>query len=161
MPSRYTNTWVENTPTPTDNAGYIYQYMQRLRVDFRERMQAPEWSVGYRLKDLGTVSAGTVTLDLNEGDCFRCVLPTSGTVTFDLSNFPNNAYDEKVLPFITIIIRMPSSGTPTVAWSSKFKVAVPFSLITANNTYSILQAMMYDTTASNVILMPLVTGVAV
>lgn len=160
MASRYTHIWDENTPTATDIMGYMYQHMQNLKTDVRERMQYPAWPVGYKLLDLGTVSAGTVSLDLSIADTFLCVLPSSGIVTFQIINAPVNTYDEKVMSMVTLVIKMPSSGTPTVAWASNIKYPTgSATLSTTNDTYSIIQFITFDGGA-NYILMPLVTGVS-
>ena len=145
MASRYSQAWTETTPVPSDILGYVYQHMQNLRRDFRERMNCPEWSIYYRLKDLGTVAAGTVNLDLSQGDCFLCTLPTSGTVTFDITNAPSNSYDEKVMLMITLVIKNPSSGTPIITWASKFK-KTPSVIDQTANKYSVVQIISWDCT---------------
>lgn len=160
MASRYSHVWNEATPAATDVMGYMYEHMQNLKTDVRERMQYPAWAVGYKLSDLGTVSAGTVSLDLNTADVFLCTLPSSGTVTFEITNAPVNMYDEKVMSMVTLVIKMPSSGTPTIAWASNIKyLAGSGALLTTNNTYSIVQFITFNG-GTNYIMMPLVTGVS-
>ena len=158
MPSRYTNVWDETSPKVTDIAGYMYQHMQNLKIDVRERMQYPAWCVRYKLVELGTVSAGTVNLNISSGDAFSCTLPTSGTVTFDVTNVPSNDYDEKITIFLTIIVKMPSSGTPSIAWSSKFKSIAGFTPSTTANSYTIYQAISVDISTPTFALMPIITG---
>ena len=145
MASRYSQVWTETTPVPSDILGYVYQHMQNLRRDFRERMNCPEWSIYYRLKDLGTVAAGTVNLDLSQGDCFLCTLPNSGTVTFSVINAPSNSYDEKVMVMFTLVVKNPSSGTPTVAWSSQFK-KYSTDIDTTANKHTVFQYISWDCT---------------
>ena len=84
-------------------------------------MKAPPWSIAYALNQLGTVSAGTVTIDMTKGDYHTMTLPTSGTVTIAITNVPSNYYDEKVASMLTIEITNPASGSATVTWPATVK----------------------------------------
>ena len=121
MASRYTNVYSTSTPANTEKAGLGAQEIRNVKLDIEERLKAPPWSIAYALNQLGTVSAGTVTIDMSEGDYHTMTLPTSGTVTIAITNVPSNSYDEKVASMLTIEITNPASGSATVTWPATVK----------------------------------------
>lgn len=144
MATRYTRVWDTSKPAATDPIGYAYRDMQWVKQDIEERIKCPEWAVAYRLCELGDVSAGVVELDVSQGDVFTATLPGSGTVTFDIINVTSNSYDEKVAVFVILIITNPSSGAPTVAWSSKIKWAFTTPISPTSNARTIYQFITTD-----------------
>ena len=65
---------------------------------------------------LGTVPAGTIGIDLSNGNVVTATLPTSGTVTFTFTTgVTTNAVS------FTLYLTNPASGTPTLAWPASVK----------------------------------------
>lgn len=121
MASRYTNVYSTSTPANTEKAGLGAQEIRNVKLDVEERLKAPPWSIAYALNALGAVTAGTVTIDMSDGDYHTMTLPTSGTVTIAITNVPSNSYDEKVASMLTIEITNPASGSAKVTWPASVK----------------------------------------
>jgi hypothetical protein len=121
MASRYTNVYSTSTPANTEKAGLGAQEIRNVKLDVEERLKAPPWAIAYKLYEHGTVTAGTVTIDLDDGDYHTMTLPTSGTVVIAITNFASNAYDEKVASMLTIEITNPASGSADVTWPATVK----------------------------------------
>ena len=121
MSSRYTNVYSTSAPANTEKAGLGAQEIRNWKVDVEERLQAPPWALAYKLNQLGTVTASTVTIDFDSGDYHTLTLPTSGTVVIAITNVPSNAYDEKVASMLTLEITNPASGSATVTWPAAVK----------------------------------------
>lgn len=121
MATRYTTVDSMDTPANTEKAGLGAQAIRNVKVYVKERMQAPPWAIAYALHEHGSVTAGTVTIDMNDGDYHTMTLPTSGTVVIAISNVPSNAYDEKVASMITLEITNPASGSAVVTFPASVK----------------------------------------
>lgn len=117
MASRYTRSWDIATPANTEAAGLLGQWMRYVKVDFQQRLTAPEWTISFKAKTHTTPTAGaTEYIDFDDGDVHLIPLPTSGTTTLAFSDVPSNAYDEKIATQLTVIVQNPATGSCTLAW---------------------------------------------
>ena len=85
---------------------------------------------------LGTLAAGTVNIDLSNGNVVTATLPTSGTVTFTFTTGVSSG----AVSF-TLYLTNPASGTPTINWP----VAVEWTRILSFNNPPV-----YSTTSNKI-----------
>lgn len=117
--SSYTRAWNEAIPTDQTLLGNFYDELQKIKVDFRERMTNYNWTAHELITNMGNVS-GALTVDTSLGNAFTMVL--TGNIT---SISLTNASDDH-LTSVLLFIKQDSTGGRTLPLATATQIKWPY-----------------------------------
>lgn len=136
----FSETWDETTPTSADKAGLVYQLMQYLKRDLRERYYLKPWPTADIVQTIA-YSSGTLTIDCSLANVFEITLGANVSAT-SITNVPPSGYEFT----IELHLIQDATGGRTMSWPSsvKWPMNITPTLSTTASTNSIIQLRTLD-----------------